>query len=75
VEKRTKHGNFRTCIKEGCDWEIEAPTPAEVLATPAAPADTLSPYGSTPVSAVAEDHKPKFAHPQEPATVGSGTKS
>jgi DNA topoisomerase-1 len=25
VEKRTKHGSFRSCIKEGCDWEIEAP--------------------------------------------------
>ncbi len=22
VEKRTKAGNFRSCIKEGCDWEI-----------------------------------------------------
>jgi DNA topoisomerase-1 len=33
VEKRTKHGNFRSCIKEGCDWEIEAPAPAtEVIA-------------------------------------------
>ena len=27
VEKRTKHGNFRTCIKEGCDWEVAAPAP------------------------------------------------
>jgi DNA topoisomerase-1 len=25
VEKRTKLGNFRSCVKEGCDWEIEAP--------------------------------------------------
>src|SRR5271170_3045937 len=24
VEKRTKHGNFRTCLTEGCDWEIVA---------------------------------------------------
>ena len=32
VEKRTKHGNFRSCIKEGCDWEIEAPAPATDLA-------------------------------------------
>jgi DNA topoisomerase-1 len=31
VEKRSKHGNFRTCVKEGCDWEIEAP---EVAAAP-----------------------------------------
>src|ERR1700678_4408529 len=35
VEKRTKAGNFRSCVKEGCDWEIEAlPEPA---AAPAAP--------------------------------------
>jgi len=26
VEKRTKAGNFRSCVKEGCDWEIEAPS-------------------------------------------------
>jgi len=28
VEKRTKQGNFRSCIKDGCDWEValeEAP--------------------------------------------------
>ena len=25
VEKRTKTENLRTCIKEGCDWEIAAP--------------------------------------------------
>ena len=48
VEKRTKQGNFRTCIRENCDWEIEAPpqcrrlcsrlgrrTPATVLGTAA----------------------------------------
>ena len=35
VEKRTKHGNFRSCIKEGCDWEIAAPEPEPVIATPA----------------------------------------
>jgi len=28
VEKRTKHGNLRACLKEGCDWEIDAPAPA-----------------------------------------------
>ncbi|HKN61256.1 MAG TPA: topoisomerase DNA-binding C4 zinc finger domain-containing protein, partial [Candidatus Acidoferrales bacterium] len=27
VEKRTKLGNFRTCVKDGCDWEISAPLP------------------------------------------------
>ncbi len=39
VEKRTKQGNFRSCIKEGCDWEIEAPATAEGAtdATAAAP--------------------------------------
>jgi DNA topoisomerase-1 len=32
VEKHTKHGNFRSCIKDGCDWEValeEAPAVAE----------------------------------------------
>ena len=46
VEKRTKHGNFRTCIKEGCDWEIAAPEPASapITAAPAAaPAETAEP--------------------------------
>ncbi|HKV04018.1 MAG TPA: type I DNA topoisomerase [Candidatus Acidoferrales bacterium] len=28
VEKRTKQGNFRSCIRENCDWEIAAPEPA-----------------------------------------------
>src|SRR5580700_4476500 len=51
VEKRTKQGNFRSCIKEGCDWEIEAPATVEAEA------------------------KPEFVHPQEPATVGSSSKS
>jgi DNA topoisomerase I len=27
VEKRTKQGNFRACIREKCDWEIAAPLP------------------------------------------------
>src|ERR1700678_1952389 len=35
VEKRTKAGNFRSCVKEGCDWEIEAlPEPAVAPAAP-----------------------------------------
>src|SRR5271168_1852443 len=35
VEKRTKAGNFRSCVKEGCDWEVEAlPEPAAVPAAP-----------------------------------------
>jgi DNA topoisomerase-1 len=28
VEKRTKQGNFRACIRENCDWEVAAPEPA-----------------------------------------------
>jgi DNA topoisomerase-1 len=36
VEKRTKHGNLRACIKEGCDWEVEAPAPRPEAAGPAA---------------------------------------
>ena len=40
VEKRTKLGNFRSCVKEGCDWEIEAP---EREAAPAAAASPLPP--------------------------------
>ena len=29
VEKRSKQGNFRSCVKEDCDWEIPAPSAAE----------------------------------------------
>ena len=66
VEKRTKQGNFRSCIKEGCDWEIEAPATAEGAtgATAAAP----------PVSTAAAPTV-NFVHPQEPATVGARDKS
>src|SRR6202453_3704371 len=66
VEKRTKQGHFRTCIKEGCDWEIEAPATAEGAtgATAAGPpvSTSASPAGN-------------FVHPQEPATVGAPDKS
>jgi DNA topoisomerase-1 len=27
VEKRSKHGIVRACIKPDCDWEIDAPEP------------------------------------------------
>ncbi len=66
VEKRTKQGNFRSCIKEGCDWEVEAPATAESAtgATAAAP----------PVSTAASPAA-NFVHPQEPATVGARDKS
>jgi DNA topoisomerase I len=45
VEKRTKHGNFHTCIKEGCDWEIAAPEPATapLVGTPVPGATTAEP--------------------------------
>jgi DNA topoisomerase-1 len=66
VEKRTKQGNFRTCIKEGCDWEIEAPATAEG----ATGATAAAPPVSTSASPAAN-----FVHPQEPATVGARDKS
>src|SRR5580700_4922868 len=37
VEKRTKHGNFRACIVENCDWEAEAPEPAAAPASAGEP--------------------------------------
>ena len=38
VEKRTKQGNFRSCIRENCDWEIVAPEapPAQAPVSPQA---------------------------------------
>ena len=62
VEKRTKQGNFRTCIKDGCDWEIEAPAPVEAAAAAPPIATSVSPAAN-------------FVHPQEPATVGARDKS
>jgi DNA topoisomerase-1 len=51
VEKRTKHGNFRSCIKEGCDWEIQAPRPAAEVA-PGMPPPEAQPVGvSVPAKA------------------------
>ena len=72
VEKRTKQGNFRSCIKEGCDWEIEAPAPVEAGAGPAPTEAPPSTNGTTPVSAPIEQAKPKFVHPQEPVEVAAG---
>src|ERR1700677_2326688 len=66
VEKRTKQGNFRSCIKEGCDWEIEAPAPVEA----GAGATAAGPPVSTSASPAGN-----FVHPQEPATVGAPDKS
>ena len=34
VEKRTKTEHVRTCLKEGCDWEIAAPESEQKEATP-----------------------------------------
>jgi DNA topoisomerase-1 len=72
VEKRTKQGNFRSCIKEGCDWEIEAPAPVEAGGGPAPTEAPPSTNGTTPVSAPTEQAKPKFVHPQEPVEVAAG---
>ena len=66
VEKRTKQGNFRTCINEGCDWEIEAPATAEGA--------TGATAAAAPVSTAASPAG-NFVHPQEPATVGARDKS
>ncbi len=49
VEKRTKLGNFRTCVKDGCDWEISAPLPPlDSIGTPppAAPQPQPEPVGA-----------------------------
>jgi DNA topoisomerase-1 len=48
VEKRTKAGNFRSCVKEGCDWEIEAPVPAPAESAATAPVVTAEPVGAKP---------------------------
>ena len=45
VEKRTKHGAFRSCIRENCDWEIAAPEPAPATAPAPAPAPEPQPVG------------------------------
>jgi DNA topoisomerase I len=39
VTKRTKQGTFRSCLKEGCDWEVEAPegAPPQLAAMGQAP--------------------------------------
>jgi DNA topoisomerase-1 len=43
VEKRTKQGAFRSCIRENCDWEIAAPEPAPIPAPAPAPAPAPEP--------------------------------
>jgi DNA topoisomerase-1 len=58
VEKRTKLGNFRSCVREGCDWEIEAPErpAAPAAAAPATPASVVSPL--PPPAAILADAQP-----------------
>jgi len=51
VEKRTKHGNFRSCIKEGCDWEIEAPAPATEVTAGMPPPEAQAVSVSAPAKA------------------------
>jgi DNA topoisomerase I len=49
VEKRTKQGNFRACIRENCDWEIAAPEPeppAPFVHPQALPAPEPQPVGA-----------------------------
>ena len=48
VEKRTKHGNFRACIRENCDWEIPVP---ETTVVPAATPEP-QPVGASVVETV-----------------------
>src|ERR1700683_4988893 len=43
VEKRTKQGNFRSCVKDGCDWEVEA---TEKSGDAAAPAEVPEPVAA-----------------------------
>ena len=39
VEKRTKTGNYRACIRENCDWEGPIPEPAPVQLPEAQPVE------------------------------------
>jgi DNA topoisomerase-1 len=73
VEKRTKQGNFRTCIKEGCDWEIEAPVAEAAAPSDGSAATANSGNGASPAP-VETAAKPRFVHPQEPVLAGSRTK-
>jgi DNA topoisomerase-1 len=44
VEKRTKIGTVRACLKEGCDWEQLAPEPAPPQVQP----EEAAPVGAKP---------------------------
>ena len=43
VEKKTKIGIVRTCVKEGCDWESVVADPM-----PAQPEEAATPVGAKP---------------------------
>jgi DNA topoisomerase I len=43
VEKRTKQGHFRACLREECDWEAPAPEPASAPAPEAAAPQAAEP--------------------------------
>jgi DNA topoisomerase I len=43
VDKRTKAGNFRSCINENCDWEIIAPEAVPITGVPETIAPALPP--------------------------------
>jgi DNA topoisomerase I len=46
VEKRTKLGNFRTCIRENCDWEAEVPEAVPEISA-IAPPQAAEPVGAS----------------------------
>jgi len=46
VEKRTKQGNFRACVRENCDWEVAAPEPAPFVHPQEPPAAEPQPVGA-----------------------------
>jgi DNA topoisomerase I len=46
VEKRTKAGNFRACIRENCDWEAPAPEPPPFVHPQEPPAAEPQPVGA-----------------------------
>ncbi len=47
VEKRTKLGNFRACIRENCDWEGEVPQPEALPAVVPPPTVEPQPVGAS----------------------------
>jgi len=48
VEKRTKSGNFRSCLKEDCDWEEAALEPSVPTAGPASVSALVADVVATP---------------------------